>query len=653
MSASQEAERARRYLAEGDAALGLGTCEAALAGASGEEAVALAALAARAARGVPDLAACVRHLEAAEAAARAEGLDVLGGLLVQLGDAHLRRGEPGRAAVALDEALGHLAPDDDLRPRAEALLEEARRREAAEDEDDAEEPAPVVSAGRPSLAEPPAAERLLAMVDHLLESDPDMELPALLDLVLAELVQAAEADRGFVLLREPGEGLVVRAARDARGRPVPSPGREVSRKVAERAAAEAVAIRAVRPAEDPRFADSRSAKALDLRAVVAAPLRYRKVDLGSVVLDRRGADDVAFDDAAEGLAARFARLASGVIVRTRMRDAQKRRADALQDAFARGAAQVRERFDAGGFVGESEAVYRLLSLLERVAPAHARVLIRGESGTGKELVARLIHANSPRRAAPFHPVNCAALTESLLEAELFGHAKGAFSGAEADRPGLFERAHGGTVFLDEIGDASPRLQGELLRVLEEGEVRRLGDGEVRQVDVRVLAATHRDLQAMTAEGRFREDLYYRLSVVEVPVPPLRARPEDVPLLARRFAAEAREAHPDAPGFLDDEALVALQERPWPGNVRELRNVVTRLVTLGELAAKAEAATPEPAPVAEPIGAGVGADVPTLADVERRAIVRALRAAGGQKKEAARLLGIGRRTLYDKLRTHGL
>ncbi|MCO5166458.1 MAG: sigma-54-dependent Fis family transcriptional regulator [Planctomycetes bacterium] len=650
------AERARRYLVEGDPAMALGAAEAALRDAGREDALSLRLAAARAAAALGDLAAQARHLEAAEALVRAGRLDALGPVLAQLGELHLRRNDPARAAVTLEEALGQLPADDPQAGRVRGLLDEARGREReAPQEDDPPAPPPA-----PPTTE--AAARLLEMTERLVEQQADLELPALLDLVLAELVKAAVADRGFVLLREPGEGLVIRAARDAAGRPVPDPAREVSRKIAERAAAEQVALRAVRPAEDPRFAGSRSAKALDLRALVAAPLRYRRIDLGCVVLDRRGSRDVAFDDAAEALVDRFARLASGLIVRARLREAERRRAEALQALFARGAEQVRERFRSGGLRGESQAMFGLLRLLERVAPTEARVLIRGESGTGKELVARTIHENSPRREAPFHAVNCAAMPEALLEGELFGHVRGAFTGAEGDRAGLFERAHEGTLFLDEIGDASPRLQAELLRVLQEGEVRRLGDGSVRKVDVRVLAATHQDLEAMVAEGRFREDLLYRLNVVVVRVPPLRERPEDVPLLARQFEREARElmGDPSRATPLDDAKLSALAARPWPGNVRELKNVVTRLVTLGELAASSAAgqdaapAAPLRAPLGVPEAARPGDDeVLTLAEAERRAIVAALRRTGGARQEAADLLECARRTLYTKIRQYGL
>ena len=682
---SDEAQRARRYLLQGDPALALGTCEAALAAASGESALALRMTAARAAQELADLPARLSHLEAAEALCRAAGLDALGSVLLELGDLQLRRGRPGEAGLALDEALGALGADEPLRARALRLREEARAREAEAEAEPTpahplaaplavplppdEEPDPGSAQERADSTEEELAAshlgrdaaRLLTMVERLLEREADLDLPTLLDLVLSELVRAVGADRGFVLLREPGEALVIRAARDAAGAPVPDPAREVSRKIAARAASEARALRAVRPAEDPRFADSRSAKALDLLAVVAAPLRYRRVDLGCVVLDRRGRSEVkvAFDDAAEDLVAHFARLASGLIVRTRRREAMQRRAESLQALFARGTEQLKQRFSADGFVGQSQAAWALLRVLERAAPGDARVLIRGESGTGKELVARIVHDSSPRAGGPFLAINCAAMPESLLEAELFGWVRGAFTGADADRAGLFERARGGTLFLDEVGDASPRLQGELLRVLQEGEVRRLGDGAVRKVDVRVIAATHRDLEAMVAEGSFREDLYYRLHVFEVRVPSLRERPEDIPLLARHFAEEAR-AQLDDPTkayALDEAALQALARRPWPGNVRQLKNEVTRLVALGDLARRA-AGPPEPPEAAphdpaQPLPPGEPDEELRLEELERRAIVRALRKTGGMRAEAARLLGISRRTLYTKVRAYGL
>ncbi|MEZ6185148.1 MAG: sigma-54-dependent Fis family transcriptional regulator [Planctomycetota bacterium] len=647
-----EAARARAELVGGEPALALGICEAALAHEQEPAArVGLATTAAEAARALADLPAQIAALELAERDAQAAGLEVLGSVLLLLADAHLRAGDPARALVTLSDAREQLQ-DDAPRARHAALLAEAQAREG-----DVDEPDPAPPAAEPSEREGPWRDRLLPLLESLLDSESDLALEPLLELILSELVRALGADRGFVLLREPSEALAIYAARDRRGAPVPEPAREVSRKIAERAATEARPLRAVRPAEDPRFADSRSARALDLVAVVAGPLRYRNIDLGCVVLDRRRSGERGFSAEDEALVAEFVRLASGQIVRTRRREAERHRTLALEGLLATRTAQLVERLDTEGFVGQCEASYALLRDIERMAATPARVLIRGESGVGKEGVARLLHRNSDRRARPFVAINCAAVADTLLEAELFGNVRGAFTGADRDRPGLFERANGGTLFLDEVGDASPRLQGELLRVLETQEVRRVGGSDVRPVDVRVLAATHQDLEGMVAEGRFREDLLYRLNVLQLRVPSLAERRADIPELVRHFAAKV---YDDAPGAelhpIKDETVEYLASQPWPGNVRQLRNAVLSYLHLGHFgeasapAAEAPTATPSGLPASLP---GADQDVPTLDEAIRRAIVRALRYTGGNQTHAAKVLGIGRRTLYNKLRAYGL
>ena len=293
------------------------------------------------------------------------------------------------------------------------------------------------------------------------------------------------------------------------------------------------------------------------------------------------------------------------------------------------------------------------------------MLVEGESGTGKELVARAIHTHSPRAGAPFVPVNCTALTESLLESELFGHAKGAFTGAVATKRGLFEPADGGTMFLDEIGDMGPKMQAQLLRTLQDGEVRPVGGSEAIKVDVRLVCATNKDLDAEVKAGRFREDLYFRINVVTVQLPPLRERPEDIPILVAHFLAKLarRERRPPAP--LSPEALRrCCPAYPWPGNVRELENAIERAVAV----AKGDVVLPSDLPlevgggVTGLAGAAVAAggaaeggiigDRPTLAELERRYIALVLTEAGGNKKKAAEKLGIDRRTLYRALERGG-
>jgi len=301
-------------------------------------------------------------------------------------------------------------------------------------------------------------------------------------------------------------------------------------------------------------------------------------------------------------------------------------------------------------VGQSPAFRMLLETLRQAAAAHATVLLVGESGTGKELAARAVHELSPRASGPFVAVNCAAIPETLLEAELFGVEKGAFTGALARREGRFERAHGGTLFLDEVGELSLGAQVKLLRVLQEGEIERLGGTAPVHVDVRVVSATRRELQREVAEGRFREDLYYRLNVVEVRIPPLASRREDVSLLAdhflRRFAA--KNAKP-VRGF-SPEAVKALEEYAWPGNVRELEHAVERAVVLArgevlEVADLPDSVRSGPRGAAGQVVIPIGTP---MEEVERRLIHETLRHTGGDKTLAARLLGIAARTIYRKL-----
>ncbi len=298
----------------------------------------------------------------------------------------------------------------------------------------------------------------------------------------------------------------------------------------------------------------------------------------------------------------------------------------------------------------SPAMSQLAALVARVAPRDANVLLTGESGTGKERVAEAIVLASRRADRPFVRFNCAALTPELAEAELFGHARGAFTGAVRSRPGLFGEADGGTLLLDEVGELAPATQGKLLRVLEEGEVRPVGEERSRRVDVRVIAATHRDLRERAAQGAFREDLYYRLNVVHLRVPALRERPEDVPVLARHFLARFAERFGVAPLHVPEELFARLAARPWPGHVRELENALENLVALsadGELDLSLLPAGAAPAG-AEPMRLK-----PRVDAYERGLVVEALRAAGGNRTEAARMLGISRVTLHDKLRKHRL
>ncbi len=314
--------------------------------------------------------------------------------------------------------------------------------------------------------------------------------------------------------------------------------------------------------------------------------------------------------------------------------------------------------DRSELVGASPPMLDVFKLVARVAPGKSTVLLQGESGTGKELVARAIHANSPRRDQPFVAVNCAALSETLLESELFGHEKGAFTGATEARKGRFEVADGGTLFLDEIGDIPPATQVKLLRVLQERTFERVGGTRPVSVDVRLVSATHRDLAAMVKDGKFREDLYYRLNVVRIVLPPLRERREDVPVLARHFLAKYAGAVGRTFEGFHRQAMDGLERYQWPGNVRELENVVERVVSLsqGPLVMpddlppeihRAASVAPQRMP------GGESGDLLSLDEVERRHLAHVLQKTGGNKVQAAKILGIDRRTLYRMAERFGL
>jgi two-component system response regulator HydG len=315
--------------------------------------------------------------------------------------------------------------------------------------------------------------------------------------------------------------------------------------------------------------------------------------------------------------------------------------------------QIEARYGLPGILADSAEMRRVLDLMVRVAPTGATVLIRGESGSGKELVAKAIHHASPRARGPFVAVNCGAVPETLLESELFGHVKGAFTGATGARKGLFEEAHQGTLFLDEIGEMTPALQVKLLRTLQDGEIRPVGATQPITVDVRVLAATHRDLERMIQEGTFREDLFYRLNVIALLLPPLRERREDIPVLAAHFL----DRHGSKLGRqlrLSADALDRLLAYPWPGNVRELENAMERTAILsrGDTVGRDDL----PPHVAAGTGLGLAPALPpqhTLAELDRLHILQTLERFGWNHSRAAEALGIGRTTLWRKLKEYGL
>jgi DNA-binding NtrC family response regulator len=319
--------------------------------------------------------------------------------------------------------------------------------------------------------------------------------------------------------------------------------------------------------------------------------------------------------------------------------------------------QLRNRFGFDAIIGQSTAMQHVFATLELVAPMNSTVLIQGETGTGKELIARTVHHNSPRSDQRFVAFNAAAIPEALAEAELFGHAKGAFTGAVANRVGRFELAHRGTIFIDEVGLMSPALQAKLLRALQEREIERVGESRPIKFDARVIAATNTDLRKLVKEGQFREDLFYRLNVIPITLPPLRERQEDIPLLARHFVQKACRANNLAPKTLGQEACRCLMNYAWPGNIRQLENAVEHSVAMSG-AEREIPATALPPEISEPAASLLLPSVripdeginftSVVSQLERELILRCLEKTGGNKRQAARLLQLSRTTLIDKL-----
>lgn len=381
-------------------------------------------------------------------------------------------------------------------------------------------------------------------------------------------------------------------------------------------------------------------------------LRKTMPEIPIVLLTAFGSVDMAIQAMKQGAADYIAKPVNlEELVLTMKRAVEHRRLAednrTLQRAFS-------ERPRAASLIGQSKKMVEVFKLVGKVSRSRTSVLIQGESGTGKELIARAIHDNSPRATHRFVAVNCSAIPDSLLESELFGHIKGSFTGAHAMRRGLLEEASGGTFFLDEIGDLSPSGQAKLLRVLQEGEIRRIGSNESVPVDLRIIAASRRNLPDLVATGRFREDLLYRLNTVTILLPPLRERPEDIPLLAEFFLARYGDQKEVPVTAFSSAAKRALAEYSWPGNVRELEHVVERAVALAPHAILSIDDLP-PEVLQHNGGTSDGADIlpGTLKALQREQVLKMLESAQGNKERAARLLGVSRRTLYRLLDRYGL
>ncbi|MEE9383081.1 MAG: sigma 54-interacting transcriptional regulator [Nannocystaceae bacterium] len=516
--------------------------------------------------------------------------------------------------------------------------------------------APVGAPGQAAAAAPNRAERLLRMYGRFAREE-DIEL--LLDQVVEAMMELTDAERAVVVVGEGKDRVEVAREVDRQADAI-----KISRSILEKVVQTGDAVLSVDAAEDARFGDSRSVSHLNLRSVLAVPLVYRGQVLGAAYVDhrlRRG----AFGDDDLGYLEDFANLAALAVAHTRALGAVRAQASALekqQEVLAsllaereaevsdlrsevRRSGEVRAQYR--GMIGGSDAMQRVFALIDRLGDSTVAVVIYGESGTGKELVARGIHDAGSRRDRPFVAENCGAVPDTLLESILFGHARGAFTGADRARVGLFEAAQGGTIFLDEIGEMSAAMQTSLLRVLQDGEVRRIGETKSRRVDVRVIAASNRRLETLVRDGKFRNDLYYRVQVVKVDLPNLRDRRTDISQLIGHFLSRYGGEHLTVTAH----AKRLLCSYGWPGNVRELENEVQRWVVLAEDKVRPEDLSPAILEALE----GRSEDPDDLRlrvrvdRLERRLLARALERTQGNQTKAAALLGLSRFGLQKKLR----
>jgi Nif-specific regulatory protein len=555
----------------------------------------------------------------------------------------------GRVQFALSDALTVLGRADEARAcriRGGELIQLAASR--IEDQDWRRDflDQPLIRALLATVPKPSETKRIEALYDmiHALNSETDPE--ALLESSLQMAMQAVDAERGMILLSGPtGSDFSVRLAKNLE-KETEADVETFSRRIVAQAE-KGESILALDAGQDDRFKDFKSVSLFRIRSLMCVPMRSRGRIVGTVYLDSRrqgrpfSREDLRFVEA-------FADHAALALENTR------RRAE-LEIENRRLKAVVGERSSYGKIVGRAPTMQKVFDLLERIAVSDAPILIQGESGTGKELVARALHFNGPRKDKVFVSENCAAIPETLLESELFGHVKGSFTGADRDRAGLFEQAHEGTLFLDEIGDTSPAMQARLLRVLREGELRRVGGDHPIKVDVRLMTATNKDLQSEVAAGRFREDLYYRLAVVPVQLPPLRERVGDVPFLAGHLMEQIASARGRSAPRIEPEILDAMERYPWPGNVRQLENVLRRVALLAGDATITRQVIESDSGLALMFFGKQAEMGPLLSMVktEEEQIRRALEAAAGNRDRAARLLGISRATIYRKMREYSL
>jgi transcriptional regulator with GAF, ATPase, and Fis domain len=495
----------------------------------------------------------------------------------------------------------------------------------------------------------------LLQLSHMISQELDID--RLLELVIDRVIELTGAERGFLVLRREEGELDFRIARNISHESLEQPSFQVSKSVVLSTCKDGEAVLLTDAQKSDRFGLSVSINKLGLRSIMCVPLKTDESIIGALYLDNRQTKGI-FTEHELSLATRFAEQVA-IGVRNALRVGRlKRTRDQLEN-------ELRAKYNFDGIVAQSSKMMQILNLAGKVAQSDAPVLLQGESGTGKELIARAIHFNSPRVGLPYVDVNCAAIPETLLESELFGYARGAFTGATGAKKGKFEVADEGTLFLDEIGDMSPALQAKILRVLQEKEFCPVGSNVTSKVDVRVIAATNKDLEQMVADGSFRQDLYYRLNVVKIQIPPLRDRKEDVLPLVEFFVDKFQKETGKPVHKIDDEVIEFLLAHPYPGNVRQLENAIMRLVILSEhgrlrasdlppsMRQEVVAATAPPKTYHELLALKSQLERETYDVMEAQFVRHILADTSGNVSEAARRAEIHRRQLQRIMRKHGI
>lgn len=465
-----------------------------------------------------------------------------------------------------------------------------------------------------------------------------LDLHSLLEKIMDLAIRTTGAERGFLMLKE-GKELNIKVARKIDKKTIKNP-TGLSRTIIDKVLSKGEPILTSNALQDPRFSKSESVIMYKILSILSVPLICKDKDLGLLYIDARTQKNV-FDKSSLAYLSAFANLASIAIENAKLRED-------LSNENVQLKMQVRFSGSYENIIGTSDEMKRVLHLVEKVKDNDVPVLLEGESGTGKELIARAIHRVGPRNEKNFIAQYCGALPETLLESELFGYKKGAFTGANTDKVGLLEEADGGTFFLDEIGEVQLPLQTKLLRFLEEGTIRRLGDTVEKKLNVRIISATNKNLDAEVSKGNFRDDLYYRLKVVKILIPPLRKRRKDIPLLINFFL---KQYSPLRSIEVTRDAMKKLTEYLWPGNIRELQNAISFAVVMaGEKKIGIDDLPPEiisktPFPH---IKYGM-----SISEMEKALIKLTIEGLAGNRKEAARILGISLRTLHNKIKEYGI